>query len=678
MNKEELKKHATALILAGIHIMPVRTNKTPILTGWTAPDFTVDEATMFAHIDAGHQLGIITGELSAITVIDIDYIADGVFGTDPNIFPDTYTVRTPSGAIQKYYEYDPLIRQSQKAFKKYPNVDIRNDGGQVVAVPSHCVYDKTYHDGSSRHIVGDYEVVSGSILSLAPFPRELFAEYLSNKKEEKPHTPHTPDPARPGDDFEQSVPWSAILSPFGWKEGHTDRTGTTHWTRPDKKGDATSATTRRGNDGRERFFPFSTASAPFVPYDPSLHNSYTKITAYATLHHGGDFAKTIADLRSQGYGIQRVTPEEHKESASNATPGLVTQCLADIEERPIEWVWRGKIACGELCIIAGEPGAGKTMITADLTARITRGDLAPFSEEPMRQGSVIYLTSENDPARVLRPRLRAAGADLRRVHIIESSLTKEENGKKMKRHVALHEDAQAIGEAIKRIPDTVALIIDPISEYMGKKDANNNGDVRDVLATLGEHVRDKDVAIIAVTHFNKKVEISNASSRINGSIGFAGAARTAFAVGKYVNDEWSDEEKEQNRKVMAFTFAKNNLSADAGGYTYKIRSQEYTSSLGEKIETASIEWLAEIEDSADEILAHSAKKQGRPRKERDQCALWLEGVLMKYPEGVKRSDVILLGERDGFSRATVDRASQELPILRDDGTWTLLAIPNTL
>lgn len=675
MNIDELKKFISLYLLSGISIMPVKKDKIPVLLGWTDDSFSINESEMFAYADKGYQVGIITGKKSGITVIDIDFVEDGKFGTDPSIFPDTYTIRTPSGALQKYYQYDARMPQSQLGFAPYPKVDIRNDGGQVVAPPSSMDYIKSYAS-ASKHIVGSYEIVSGSIADLAPFPFDLFKEIIALKIDDKDVKSYVPQ-GRPGDDFDKDVSWDDLLSAHGWKRAHTDRKGSTHWVRPGKDGDATSATTRVTDDGRDRLFVFSTNADPFVPYDKDKKNSYTKFSAFATLHHDGDFSLAATALKEQGYGESAISLaikrgiETPKLADSDEKMDLI--CLDDVMEEPIDWVWSGKIARGELCIIAGEPGAGKTMIVVDIAARISKGSALPLTTECISNGiagNVIFLTSENDPAKVLRPRLFASGADLKKIHLLSSSVNSIEKGKKKNRHVALSEDAEKIGNAVASIPNVVALIIDPISEYMGKKDANNNADVRDVLATLTDHVRGKNVAIIAITHYNKKVEITSASARINGSIGFAGAARTAFAVGKFFDDRWSDEEKAQREGQMAFSSVKNNLSGDKGGYVYKITPFSYEKN-GVYIDTAHIIWVEEITESADELLQRSNDKMGRPRRERDKCKDWLEDYLNNSPDGAKRLDIEDAGRAKGHTRATIDRASKELLIDKSDGVWKL-------
>jgi len=421
------------------------------------------------------------------------------------------------------------------------------------------------------------------------------------------------------------------------------------------------------DDGRERLFVFSTNAEPFETFDKNRHNSYNKITAYGKLNNHVDFTETVKALREQGYGVQPVedTPAQETQEEENSMKYV---CMNDVEEQAIDWVWPEKIARGELCIIAGEPGASKTMIAVDLAARVSIGDTVPLGLERICKGNVVFLTSENDPAKVLRPRLVGAGADLSKVFLISSSLTeKDKDGKKKKKHVALAEDAEKIGRIMGEIKDVVLLIIDPISEYMGKKDANNNADVRDMLATLTDHVRSHNVAILAIAHFNKKTDVTSASSRINGSIGFAGAARTAFAVGKVVKEE---DEEDDGQEEKYFSMVKNNLSADKGGYIYTVQSHNYYKD-GVEIKTARIKWLRLMDEEADAMLA-KASGRGRPSSARDKCKEWLERYLQNHPEGVRRHDVINDGAKVGFSPATIDRTKDAMLITKEGSLWKLI------
>ena len=74
----------------------------------------------------------------------------------------------------------------------------------------------------------------------------------------------------------------------------------------------------------------------------------------------------------------------------------------------------------------------------------------------------------------------------------------------------------------------VSFIIDPITAYLGKKDANNNGDVRGILAQLAQLAESSRTCVLAIRHFNKDSK-KKADYRISGSLGFSAAARTVFS-----------------------------------------------------------------------------------------------------------------------------------------------------
>ncbi len=120
--------------------MPLR-GKVPVYNGWTA--FT--KSPIFKNLRL--NIGIITGKISGVSVVDIDTKDDGkltyeaikmLIGDDKPV-----VVRTGSGGLHLYYKYDAELRTAAKCISikannviKKVGIDIRNDGGQVVAPPS--------------------------------------------------------------------------------------------------------------------------------------------------------------------------------------------------------------------------------------------------------------------------------------------------------------------------------------------------------------------------------------------------------------------------------------------------------------------------------------------------------------------------------------------------------------
>jgi hypothetical protein len=84
------------------------------------------------------NIGIPTGERSGILALDVDVDKDGFEGLASltSSLPDTYTVRTGGGGAHFYFSYPPGSNIRDSASRIAPGVDIRGEGGYVIAPPS--------------------------------------------------------------------------------------------------------------------------------------------------------------------------------------------------------------------------------------------------------------------------------------------------------------------------------------------------------------------------------------------------------------------------------------------------------------------------------------------------------------------------------------------------------------
>lgn len=83
----------------------------------------------------GSNIGIVTGKISGIVVIDIDPKRGGSVDDILRKYPTGRVVRTGGGGGHLYYRY-PRAGHVGNMVDVHPGVDIRGDGGQVVAPPS--------------------------------------------------------------------------------------------------------------------------------------------------------------------------------------------------------------------------------------------------------------------------------------------------------------------------------------------------------------------------------------------------------------------------------------------------------------------------------------------------------------------------------------------------------------
>ena len=138
---------------------------------------------------------------------------------------------------------------------------------------------------------------------------------------------------------------------------------------------------------------------------------------------------------------------------------------------------------------------------------------------------VLYISTEEDPSRVLRQRLEAVGADLQRVHFLRTMIRGT-----AERAFSLPRDLDQLRTLI--LEKEIGLVIfDPLVGIVDE-DLNVNGDaeVRRLLSQLSSLAEELNVAMLLVRHLNKKAGIS-AKYRGGGSIGILAAARSALTVG---------------------------------------------------------------------------------------------------------------------------------------------------
>lgn len=125
----EILKAAFGYVDKGLSVIQVGSNKKPILK-WQ--EFQERKATKeeiekwFKWLPNGN-IGIVTGKISGITVVDVEK------GGDISKWPETFTVKTGGGGYHLYYKYQEGVRNGARICEL---TDIRGDGGYVVAPPS--------------------------------------------------------------------------------------------------------------------------------------------------------------------------------------------------------------------------------------------------------------------------------------------------------------------------------------------------------------------------------------------------------------------------------------------------------------------------------------------------------------------------------------------------------------
>ena len=116
--------------------------------------------------------------------------------------------------------------------------------------------------------------------------------------------------------------------------------------------------------------------------------------------------------------LSRLCPDE----ITDEEPAEVeTLNLGEVQTESVDWLVPGLIARGEMSTMGADGGTGKGIYYSQLIAAVTTGKKNDFFPDPPKApGKVLILSGEDDPRKVLRPRLLAAGADLSNVEVVTS------------------------------------------------------------------------------------------------------------------------------------------------------------------------------------------------------------------------------------------------------------------
>lgn len=337
------------------------------------------------------------------------------------------------------------------------------------------------------------------------------------------------------------------------------------------------------------------------------------------------------------------------QEAPQAAGRAIFRRVSDIEAKPIHWLWKGRIARGKVSMIAGNPGLGKSQVTASMAATVSVGGTWPGDGARCEPGNVVILSAEDDPEDTLRPRLEAAGADLSRVFILDAVIDGPvTSGNEGRRSFSLGSDLSRLKVMLEEIGGAALIIIDPITAYLGAADSHKNAEIRALLSPLAGLAANQQAAVVCVSHFNKN-STGEALMRVTGSLAFVAAARAAFVVTR-------DLEQDSRRLFLPL---KNNLGNDQTGLAFTVEPIQLDSSQG-PIETSRVSWQpGAVSITAQEAMAPQV--QGEERSDLDDAKGFLQELLKGEP--LPSRQIRRDAEGAGYAWRTIQRAQRELGVV---------------
>ena len=283
---------------------------------------------------------------------------------------------------------------------------------------------------------------------------------------------------------------------------------------------------------------------------------------------------------------------------------------------------------GMVSILGGVSAAGKTSLALDVCARLTRGAAFAPDDPPQPPATVLYLTAENDPNKVLRPRAEAMGADLDRLYFQDGA------------SYSMGDEELA---ALCRVYRPALLVFDPIQSYLGQGVQMNRAEqVRPLLDSLSALAKELDMAVLLISHMSKPGPgVCSALDRLLGSSDFRNAARSILIVGRDPDDP----------DTRVFAHAKNSLGIPG-------QSQKYHICPG-----GTVAYDGPCDLTADRIIQESGATQrtAHPAATLNAAVEALDKQL-GFMGWVEYAEVVRLCAQHGFSERTMRRAKTAMEL----------------
>jgi len=216
---------------------------------------------------------------------------------------------------------------------------------------------------------------------------------------------------------------------------------------------------------------------------------------------------------------------------------LVTRPLSSVSSRETFYLIQDRIPMGMFTLIVGGGGAGKSTFLTEVACRVSRGEPLPGATRALvPAGSTIYITTENQPEEVSRPRAIACRGDLARIFYVRNVLVSLDNGPGELQILDIGQHLPALSKSMEDIGDVRIIIIDPLISHINEKiDDGRAKPVRQLLDTLSDFAERKKIAILGVSHVAKGVA-SSAAAKAAGSHQWIDASRVALGVAKDKED----------------------------------------------------------------------------------------------------------------------------------------------
>lgn len=446
--------------------------------------------------------------------------------------------------------------------------------------------------------------------------------------------------------------WRDVL-PDGWTclDADPDADGA-RWLHPTATSDC-SATIRGGS------LYVWTPNTPFDQSFPGSPRGYDKFDVYALLHHGGDKSAAAKALRP---------PTDYGHTDFGAAPSAVTSAAEAPARRPQvraaetlkpaaapRWLAQKRIPRGQVTVLVGDEGIGKSLFWVWIVAYVTTGRALPEFGIPARTpGVVLLIITEDAWDTDVRARLEAAGANLDNVRV----LCEDEDGNGAPVFPRDFDLIRDYGEPLSLI--VVDAWLDTVSAGLKVSDTQQARQALDPWKTTAART---DAAVLLLAHTNR-IASGSARDRIGATAALRQKARMLLLAQLDEDDNLTvGPEKANGVRIV-----------DAAAFTIA-GVQRFTPTDDHDGTVPLLTYAGDSDRTARQIHEdmHAAAKNQRGNSEPDdEVSLWLRGTI-EAAAPCWAAPAYEEAEMRGWSADKVKRAKKKLGAAArkdaDTGHW---------
>jgi len=341
-------------------------------------------------------------------------------------------------------------------------------------------------------------------------------------------------------------------------------------------------------------------------------------------------------------------------------PRLNIQKLSDVQAADIDWIWYPYCARGEVTILEGDPGLGKSYLAQMVAMCICDGKSLPsVKRRPPVQGKVMYFDIENSADAVTKRRLEYNDCEhMENYYQIEEAFSIDDE-----------DYLDLVYEAMEQVKPTL-VVFDTLNTYMGGADTHKASETQQVFKEFKILARRFDCSVMVLRHLTKGQKGRSAMYAGQGSIAFAGLARIIMTCGHHPDPDLPEE------RIMAVT--KINVAKQPRALAFSIDGLPDTVKDQDR---SRFVWGDFLDYTADEIINVDRTRAGDKDDKAQEVIDFLKEFL---GEGqVDSRAVRAAAEARSFSTRMLNRVVDDLGVVKDikrDGRkrksfWSL---PDTL